>query len=124
MDIEKIAMLFAENGNIQHVHFNDIHENQYVLVGADQNEIRQMMSESSDIVKKLAPIFFNNLKEAENFVHQIQNMKPKQITALVSNWVKERKISEKSCNRDLWTVLYDSRLYPYTESNWNSQVKR
>ena len=54
---------------------------------------------------------------------QIQGMKATQITAKVNQLVVEKKISDMSQHRDLWTVLHDCGLYDKSESNWNQQVK-
>ena len=75
-----------------------------------------------EIVKKLKPIFYEDAQEVRAFLAKIQGMKPKQITDLVNQLVMERKISDKSCRRDLWKVLHDSGLYDRSESNWNQQV--
>lgn len=80
----------------------------------------QDMEES--LASRLAPIFYGNEQEAEDFLAGIEGMKPKEITAKVNQLVREGKISKLSCRRDLWKVLHDSGLYKPTESNWNQQV--
>jgi hypothetical protein len=77
----------------------------------------------SEIVKQLAPIFWGDEEKADNFLENIQNMKPKQITELVKNLVFDNEISGMSKGRDLWKVLHENRLYGPSESNWNQQVK-
>lgn len=77
----------------------------------------------SDVVEQLKPIFFGIEAEAKAFLESIQGMKPTQITAKVNQLVSEKKISELSSHRDLWTVLHDNGYYNRTESNWNDQVK-
>ena len=71
---------------------------------------------------KLNPIFYNDDKEASNFLSEIQGMKPKQITERVNQLVRARKISDMSRKRELWSVLHDYGLYDKSESNWNLQV--
>lgn len=77
----------------------------------------------SEIVKQLAPIFWGDEEKADNFLENIQNMKPKQITELVKNLVFDNEISGMSKGRDLWKVLHENGLYGPSESNWNQQVK-
>ena len=62
-------------------------------------------------------------EEARAFFTQIQGMKATQITAKVNQLVVEKKISDMSQHRDLWTVLDDCGLYDKSESNWNQQVR-
>ena len=77
---------------------------------------------ADELVSRLKPIFYGDEKEARNFLSDIQDMKPRQITAKVTQLVREKKISSLSKGRELWTVLHDSGLYQPTESNWNMQV--
>ena len=80
------------------------------------------LDELQDVINKLKPIFFGQTEEAKAFLVSIQGMKPKQITDRVNQLVNERKISDISRKRDLWSVLHDYGLYEKSESNWNSQV--
>ncbi|MDE5739198.1 MAG: hypothetical protein K2H92_02660 [Bacteroidaceae bacterium] len=79
--------------------------------------------QQQDIVNQLKPIFFGIEEDAREFLTRIQGMKPKQITDLVNQLVENKKISEVSCHRALWTVLHNHGIYMPTESNWNMQVK-
>ena len=78
--------------------------------------------QDTDIVAQLKPMFFGSEADAKSFLTSVQGMKPTQITALVSKLVKEKKISDLSCHRDLYKVLNDCGIYTRTESNWNAQV--
>ena len=71
---------------------------------------------------KLAPVFFGNRELVAEFLGRIKGAKPTQITELVKRMVKERKISDASCHKDLWQLLHDAGLYPPTLANWNSQI--
>ena len=77
-----------------------------------------------DIVEKLKPMFFSDENNAISFLRNIQGMKPTQITDLVNKLVEERKLSDLSCHRGLYTVLHDCGIYDRSESNWNQQIKR
>lgn len=78
--------------------------------------------QEKDIVDQLTPLFFGNEAEAKSFLTSINGMNPREITALVSKLVKERKISDLSCHRPLYKVLHNCGIYMRTESNWNNQV--
>ena len=79
--------------------------------------------DQQQVVDRLKPFFFGVEEEARAFFMQIQGMKATQITAKVNQLVVEKKISDMSQHRDLWTVLHDCGLYAKSESNWNQQVK-
>ena len=83
--------------------------------------------EEADKKKKVAECikgcFFGEISAAENFVNEISQMKPTQITALVNKLLAAEKISKLSCNRDLWKPLNEAGLYRPSESNWNKQIQ-
>ncbi|MBR1500040.1 MAG: hypothetical protein IJ615_10520 [Bacteroidaceae bacterium] len=83
----------------------------------------ELSQEQSQTVSRLKPIFYGNEDEARNFLLRVQDMKAMQITTLVNTLVAERKISDVSCHRELFTVLSESGIYDRSESNWNQQVK-
>ena len=80
-------------------------------------------NDQQQVVDRLKPLFFGVEEEARAFFTQIQGMKATQITAKVNQLVVEKKISDMSQRRDLWTVLHDCGLYDKSESNWNQQVR-
>ena len=79
------------------------------------------------MVGQLASVFWGSKeekeKEARSFLQQIQGMRDREITALVKKLVKERKISDRSCHRNLYKILFDNGLYTKSEQNWNQQIK-
>lgn len=68
--------------------------------------------------------FYSDKERALEFVRTIENMKPTQVTALVNEWLRQKKISPCSCHRDLWRPLHEHGLYEPSESNWNRLVGR
>ena len=109
----------------------DVHENENVYLNVDKAEVRMEQpcvaekepSENTALTTKLKPMFYGNERSTNDFLNRIQGMKPTQITALVNQLVKEKKLSDLSCHRDLWQVLHDEGLYTKSESNWNQQVR-
>ena len=89
-----------------------------------QQTADQPVSRKEDILtNQLKPMFFGAEEEVRSFLLEIKGMKPKQITARVNQLVKENKLSEISCHRDLWQVLHNCGIYTPTESNWNQQIR-
>jgi len=84
---------------------------------------QELSEEQNNTLARLKPIFYGNEEEARAFLVRVQDMKAVQITTLVNTLVSERKISEISRHRDLYTVLSDCGIYDKSESNWNQQVK-
>ena len=76
------------------------------------------------INKLLLPIFFNNEDNVRLFLEEIAGMQPNDITDLVNQWVKEKRISDYGSSRkgDLWKILHKAELYPRTIQNWNRRV--
>lgn len=83
---------------------------------------REKKEKEDMIVEQLRPIFYGIEKDVRDFLEKVKELEDTQITALVREWVKLKKISGQSKKRKLWSVLHAARLYHSTESNWNSQV--
>ena len=75
------------------------------------------------LLAQLLPMFYGSEDNAKTFLGSIQGMKGKQITDMVNMMIAEKKLSELSCHRDLYTVLHDAGIYDKSESNWNMQVR-
>ena len=72
---------------------------------------------------KLAPVFFGNRELVAEFLGRIKGAKPTDVTAEVNRLIKERKVSDISCNKVLWEILHENGYYAPTLSNWNSQIR-
>lgn len=94
-----------------------------LLIEKLEEQLEGMIVNQREILKQLTPIFFGIEAEAKSFLIGIQGMKSKQITDKVNQLVTDRKISEVSRKRELWSVLNKHGLYTATDSNWNQQVK-
>lgn len=75
-----------------------------------------------DVVAKLKPIFWGNEVDARDFLRSIYNRRNKEITDTVVQRINEKKLSQDSCKRDLWTILYENGLYSAKESNWGKMI--
>ena len=78
-----------------------------------------------DIVSKLLPIFYNKEEDVRQFLNEIRGMATEDITELVNQWVKEKRISDYGNSRKgvLWEILHNAGLYSKSRSNWNGRVK-
>ncbi len=83
---------------------------------------REKKEKEDMIVELLRPIFYGIEKDVRDFLEKVKELEDTQITALVREWVKLKKISGQSKKRKLWSVLHAARLYRSTENNWNDQV--
>lgn len=79
--------------------------------------------EGSDASAELLPLFWGDDKVVEEFLRNISGAKPVQVVAVVNRMLKERKLSEKSCHKPLWEILYKHGLYTRNLSNWNAQIE-
>lgn len=77
----------------------------------------------NEVAQELMPFFYGDVDNVRTFLQSIRGTKGPAITAMVNQWVKEKKISDVSCKRPLWQVLSKHRLYTASETNWDSQVK-
>lgn len=139
MDIEKLISAAAAGldlskfkGNLVLVQNteNEIHNVENGGIGVQKNYGVEAVAKTPldederTVAAELTPIFYGDGEEAAKFVSSIRGMKDKQITDLVARLVDERKISDKSYNRDLYKVLSGHGLYGASESNWNTQVAK
>lgn len=129
-DVREVHNHFAEGSNCQ-VFNGNISGCVFAMPGSTVNQYtREMKAEEvactdarAGLAAALAPVFYGNAEAASTFLESIRGAKPTQVTALVNQWVEEKKISALSCHRDLWLALHEAGLYAPSESNWNQQVK-
>lgn len=109
--------------NNQHVHIHNGGQNKEDDTPPSDNDESDEKDSNEELIQRLKPIFYNNEEEAKAFANFIRGLEPMQITRRVKQLVHDRKISDLSKGRNLWTVLHDFGLYTKSESNWNQQVK-
>ena len=86
---------------------------------------KQQVVEEQDeaLADKLAPVFFGNRELVAEFLGRIKGARPTDVTAEVNRLLKDRKVSDISCNKVLWELLHENGYYTPTLSNWNSQIR-
>lgn len=90
----------------------------------DEEEVNDEVEDGEDLVAKLLPIFYNKEEDVRLFLNQIRGMATEDITELVNQWVKEKRISDYGNSRKgvLWGILHKAGLYKRTKSNWCGRV--
>ena len=97
--------------------------NRQRIVLPEAEEERTLIAADKALADKLAPVFFGNRELVAEFLGRIKGAKPTDVTAEVNRLLKERKVSDISCNKVLWEILHDNGFYTPTLSNWNSQIR-
>lgn len=113
-----IDQLIKVNGNY---YYNDIVRTADAESGADET---QPADRDSDLVDELKPLFYNNMDNVRQFLNEIDGMTPNDITDLVNQWVKDKRISDYGNSRKgvLWDILNRAGLYTKSRQNWNRRV--
>ena len=89
-----------------------------LTAGTDCQPINQ------ETVEELKPLFYNNEPNVRRFLREIMGMPPKDITELVNQWVKNKRITNFGNSRKgvLWKILHKARLYSRSRQNWCRRV--
>lgn len=97
------------------------------LIGYDQTGLTLetgCQSINQETVEELKPLFYNNEPNVRRFLREIMGMPPKDITELVNQWVKNKRITNYGNSRKgvLWSILNKAGLYSRSRQNWNGRV--
>ena len=89
-----------------------------------QQLISKLIELIGRVLEKLKPIFYNDEADVRLFLRGIKGLKQKDITHLVNEWVKDKRMSDYGNSRkgDLWEILKDAGLYTKTKQNWCRRV--
>lgn len=94
---------------------NLINEKQQQGAGGGDNDATE-----KNLIASLCPIFFGDEEAAIDYVKEIKKRsKNTEKVEYTANLVNNTTISEMSCRRVLWKILYDNKLYTAKEANWN-----
>lgn len=75
-----------------------------------------------EIVKELASCFYGVIKDTRAFLNQIKYVEDREKPAIAKQYLTQKKLSENSARRPLWTILKKYKLYSKTEDNWNKGI--
>ena len=90
--------------------------------GTVTDEDADVQEQDEDLQQELMPFFWNDAQNVAQFLKTIAGAKDTDITATVAQYVREKKISELSCHKDLWEVLNRHGRYLSKLSNWNQRI--
>ena len=88
----------------------------------DHEEKEEISKPADNIVCALMPLFKNDQKEVEAFLHKIDGAKPTMITEEVNRLLKQEKITRAGCKGQMWEILHQYKIYMPSVKNWNAQV--
>ena len=71
------------------------------------------------IIRDLAQCFYGIEDDARAFLKQVRAVKDKKKPAIAKKYINQKKLSESSAHRDLWSILVKHSLYGNQESTWN-----
>lgn len=86
-----------------------------VIINTDDEKIVELL-----LLKEI----FKTEADARDFIHfcRSHHDKPVDITLKVKLLVNKKIIVERNKGRRLWTILFENKLYPHKEANWNKQL--
>ena len=89
-----------------------------------ENHLNGEKLQLQDVLQQLKPLFYNNEDNVKQFLNEIDGMTPNDITDLVNQWVKDKRISNYGNSRKgvLWGILNKAGLYTKSRQNWNRRV--
>lgn len=133
-DIKAEQIVFGHGVYVHHAEHVDHHyysssetsQDASTEASADSPELssQQRAEKECPWIGEILNSFYGEVELALEFVKMARSMKPIQITGLVNDWIKLKKISDLSCGRHLWKPLHEHGLYMPSEQNWNKQVRR
>jgi len=120
----RIKELEAENGTLK----EQIAQQSVVVEKTDTMKVlreneRLRKEREEMIVELLKPIFYNSEQDVKEFLKKNKDRQDTEIIDTVCEFVKDRKISDKSKGRPLWKILHAAKYYSSTESNWNTLLR-
>lgn len=120
----RIKELEAENGTLK----EQIAQQSVVVEKTDTMKVlreneRLRKEREEMIVELLKPIFYNSEQDVKEFLKKNKDRQDTEIIDTVCEFVKDRKISDKSKGRSLWKILHAAKYYSSTESNWNTALR-
>ena len=78
-----------------------------------------------EIVSELTTCFYGVEADARTFLTQIKAVNDdREKPAIAKRFINEKKLSDSSARRPLWTIMKKYGLYSKGESNWNTLLRK
>lgn len=124
----RIAELQAENEQLKSIIKEKDAEidslKQQLKEQSNANNTNTGNDNTDEIIEQLKPIFWSDEGQIKSFLDKIRGKKNTAVIAVIADGVTDRTISEQSCRRDLWDVLFKHHLYLASESNYNQALNK
>lgn len=75
-----------------------------------------------NVIQDLLPFFYGDEEEVRKFVRIVKGAKAQEVTQQVNMLLRAKKISDKTCSKPLYDVLFKYGLYDKTYSNWSAYL--
>lgn len=90
---------------------------------ARKDDVEATERGSEELISELKVVFYGDEDVTSLFLEDIKGRKPMDIVRTVRNYVCDKRLSERSCHRDLWQILNKNGIYTLSESNWNKALR-
>lgn len=78
---------------------------------------------NNELAEDLKKLFYNDIDAAKDFIIKITstNKNPEK-ARIAAEFVNNKKLSDLSCRKDLWSILKKHKLYNASSSNWRRAI--
>lgn len=104
--------------------YNEIHNHNSTDNSSNNTQVNAVMAAENDsVAEQLLPIFKGEAEQVQQFLLAIRGAQPSQITALVNDLIKQKKIVADLRFKPLWEILNGHGLYAPSLQNWDKQIR-
>ena len=83
----------------------------------------EINSANVELVKKMCPLFYNNIIVTNSFVEKIKSTNTNtETTRIAAEFVNKKLLSDLSCKKTLWEILHNNNLYSAKLNNWCKSI--
>lgn len=83
----------------------------------------EINSANVELVKKMCPLFYNNIIVTNSFVEKIKSTNTNtETTRIAAEFVNKKLLSDLSCKKPLWEILHNNNLYSAKLNNWCKSI--
>lgn len=83
----------------------------------------EINSANVELVKKMCPLFYNNIVVTNSFIEKIKSTNTNtETTRIAAEFVNKKLLSDLSCKKPLWEILHNNNLYSAKLNNWCKSI--